>query len=134
MLRPALVASAILASSIAIADATNPTANKKGVQDNPPLEMLRGLADRRVRAEGLRRVFPSAVEVAAVGDRSSSHDNRHHEPKTKEDLERTYTRLASDSRRSLPSRGRPKLPGRDPQEGGIAVKIASMCEDRLKSR
>jgi OmpA-OmpF porin, OOP family len=90
-----LVAVATLATGIPIsADATIPTADRRGSKDHPSMKRYDGSFivsyDSKAFAEFELPTSP-LVEVEGKRDR---HNNRYHEPRNKKALEGPYTRLA----------------------------------------
>lgn len=93
MFRPAFALAVLLSSSLALAEATVPTADRKGTQDSPLLKRYEGsfivVSEKKRFAEF---TLPLS-KLVQVPDKKDSQNNRYYEPKNKKALEGAYTRL-----------------------------------------
>ncbi len=93
MSRLTFVISAIFLVSVALGDATIPTADKKGTQDSPLLKRYEGSLIVAYEKKSFAEFSLPLSKLQAVPGRKDGHNNRYHEPKSKKVLEGAYTRL-----------------------------------------
>ena len=80
-------------ASIARAEATVPTADRKGSKDNPLLKRYEGSWIVVFEEQAFGELALPVSRLEPVPDKIVGRNNRAHEPKSKQDLEGKYTRL-----------------------------------------
>jgi len=95
MLRLAFLIPALLLASTAIAtaDATVPTADKKGAQDSPLLKRYDGSFIVVYEKKGFAEFTLPLSKLEKVPDKRNRQNNRYYEPRNKKALEGMYTRI-----------------------------------------
>jgi OOP family OmpA-OmpF porin len=91
IVRVALVVTALTAT--ALANATIPTADRKGSKDHPLLKRYQGSFIVAYEQQGFAEFTLPTSPLAPVPDKRTRQNNTVHLPKTKKDLEGAYTRL-----------------------------------------
>jgi len=93
MFRLVLAIATLATASVALADATIPTADKKGSKDNPLLKRYEGSRIVAYEHKSFAEFTLPLAKLEQVPDQTDGHNNRYHEPKNKKALEGAYTRL-----------------------------------------
>lgn len=83
----------ILAACYAFADATIPTADRKGSKDHPLLQRYEGSVIVGYEQQSYGALTLPLSKLEPVPDKRDDHNNRYFEPKLKKSLEGPYTRL-----------------------------------------
>ncbi|MPZ17678.1 MAG: OmpA family protein [Luteitalea sp.] len=93
MFRWILAISLLATASLALAEATIPTADKKGSKDHPLLKRYEGSFIVAYEQKRFDAFTLPLSKLEPVPERTDSHNNDYHEPKDKRALEGAYTRL-----------------------------------------
>lgn len=84
---------ALASVSVALADATIPTADYAGSQDSPLLKRYEGSFIVAYEQQSFGEFTLPLSKLEQVPDKTDAHNNRYYEPKDKKALEGAYTRL-----------------------------------------
>ena len=93
MFRLVLAIATLATASMALADATIPTADKTGSKDNPLLKRYEGSRIVAYEHKSFAEFTLPLAKLEQVSGQKDGHNNRYHEPKNKKALEGAYTRL-----------------------------------------
>jgi OOP family OmpA-OmpF porin len=93
MFKSAATVLMLLVGAYAFADATIPTADKKGSKDNPLLQRYDGSYIVAYEQQSFGEFTFPLSKLEAVPDKRDNHNNAYFEPKQKKSLEGAYTRI-----------------------------------------